>query len=212
LKSLGKCVRFYQRQRSADTKEYDIVNKYLVAFRACMQVIADAAESEKDPHRKAILENFLRHAGLEFSGQDEKILTPEMVVEEPVYHVKWGPDLTTYQGMAAVQGYYNAVNEVVSTFQDHTCWVNDWGIASYSTFMRFTTGKVLAAEGADLPADDTMYAQKLPMAMFWPYDENARLIGEDVFMLTDPAYEVIPDGEMFSVAELHEVARSFVRG
>jgi hypothetical protein len=46
------------------------VNKYLVAFQDCMQVIADAAESEKDPHRKAILGNFLRHAGLEFSGQD----------------------------------------------------------------------------------------------------------------------------------------------
>lgn len=187
------------------------MNTYLTAFRDCLQVIADAVESETDPHRKAILNNFLRHAGLEFSGQDKKILTPEMTVEEPVYHVKWGPDLATYEGMDAVQGYYDAVNEVVSTFQDHTCWVNDWGIASYSKFVRFTTGKVLSAEGADLPADDQTYAQLLPMAMFWKYDENARLIGEDVFMLTDPAYEVIADGEMFSVAELHDVARSYLK-
>lgn len=187
------------------------MNPYLVAFRDCLQVIADAAESEKDPHRRAIVENFLRHAGLEFSGQDSVILTPVMTVEEPVYHVKWGPELATYTGMDAVQGYYNGVNEVVSTFQDHTCWVNDWGIASYSKFMRFTTGTVLAGEGADLPADDTTYAQVLPMAMFWKYDERARLIGEDVFMLTDPSYERIEPGEMFAVSELHDVARSFLK-
>ncbi|MFR9807152.1 hypothetical protein ACL02T_33370 [Pseudonocardia sp. RS010] len=174
-------------------------------------MIADAGEAEKDPHRRAILDNFLRHAGLEFSGQDEKILTPAMTVEQPVYHVKWGPDLATYEGMDAVQGYYNAVNEVVSTFQDHTCWVNDWGIASYSKFVRFTTGRVLAGEGADLPADDRTYAQLLPMAMFWKYDENAKLVGEDVFMLTDPTYEEIAEGEMFEVADLHAVARSFLR-
>ena len=93
------------------------MNRYLEAFRDCLQVIADASEAEKDPHRRAILDNFLRHAGLEFSGQDSKILTPEMTVEQPVYHVKWGPSLATYAGMDAVQGYYDAVNEVVSTFR-----------------------------------------------------------------------------------------------
>ena len=46
------------------------MNGYLAAFRDCLQVIANAEESETDPHRKAILSNFLRHAGLEFSGQD----------------------------------------------------------------------------------------------------------------------------------------------
>jgi hypothetical protein len=187
------------------------VNKYLEAFRDCMQVIADAGEAERDPHRKAILDNFLRHAGLEFSGQDKKILTPEMTVAEPIYHVKWGPTLSTYEGMDAVQGYYDAVNEVVCTFQDHICWVNDWGIASYSTFVRFTTGKVLAAEGQDIAPDDRQYAQHLPMAMFWKYDENAKLIGEDVFMLTDPTHHELKEDEIFTVAELHDVARSFLK-
>jgi hypothetical protein len=187
------------------------MSKYLEAFRECMQVIADAVEAEKDPHRKAILENFLRHAGLEFSGQDQKILTPDMTVANPIYHVKWGPNFTTYEGMDAVQGYYDAVNQVVCTFQDHTCWVNDWGIASYSTFVRFTTGNVLAAEGEDIQADDTQYAQHLPMAMFWKYDENAKLIGEDVYMLTGPTHHKLTDDEKFNVEELHKVARSFLK-
>jgi hypothetical protein len=192
-------------------KEHNEVSRYLEAFRACLQVIADAAGAEKDPHRRAIVDNFLRHAGLEFSGQDKKILSPDMTVDNPVYHVKWGPDVATYEGMDAVQGYYDGVNEVVSTFQDHTCWVNDWGIASYSTFVRFTTGKVLAAEGAPLAADDTLYAQHLPMAMFWKYTENAKLIGEDVFMLAEPTHVPVTEAEAFTVDELHDVAKSFLK-
>lgn len=187
-------------------------SRYLEAFRDCLQVIADAAESEKDPHRRAILENFQRHAGLEFSGQDELILHPDMTVGDPIYHVKWGPTLSTYDGIDTVQGYYNGVNEVVSTFQDHTCWVNDWGIASYSTFVRFTTGEVLAAEGHDVPKpDSTRYAQELPMAMFWKYNSGAKLMGEDVFMLTDPNHHELLEDEIFTVEELHSVARSFLK-
>jgi hypothetical protein len=187
------------------------VSKYLEAFGDCMKVIADAIEAEQDPHRKAILENFLRHASLEFSGQVKKILSPDMTVANPIYHVKWGPNFTTYEGMDAVQGYYDAVNQVVCTFQDHTCWVNDWGIASYSTFVRFTTGNVLAAEGEAIEPDDTQYAQHLPMAMFWKYDENAKLVGEDVYMLTGPTHHKLTGEQMFTVEELHEVARSFLK-
>lgn len=187
------------------------MSKYLDAFRDCLQVIADAADAEKDPHRRAILENFLRHAGLEFSGQDELILDPAMTVDEPLYHVKWGPTLSTYTGMAEVKGYYDAVNEVVSTFQDHTCWVNDWGIASYSKFMRFTTGAVLAAEGQDIAKpDETAYVQELPMAMFWQYNADAKLMGEDVYMLADPTHHELTEDEKFTVPELHEVAKSFL--
>lgn len=189
-----------------------MTSPYLEKFRECMQVIADMVDAEADPHRKAIAANFLRHAALEFSGQDELILHPDMTVDEPVYHVKWGPELVTYDGMDAVQGYYNGVNQVTSTFQDHTCWVNDWGIASYSTFVRFTTGEVLAGEGADVEKkDQTEYAQLWPMAMFWKYNEDAKLVGEDVYMLYDPECRILTEEEKFTREELAEVAKSFLR-
>jgi hypothetical protein len=189
-----------------------MTSPYLSKFRDCMQAIADMVDGENDPHRKAIAANFLRHAGLEFSGQDALILHPDMTVSEPIYHVKWGPELATYQGMDAVQAYYNGVNEVTCTFQDHTCWVNDWGIASYSTFVRFTTGQVLAGEGMDIPRpDQTEYAQLWPMAMFWKYDESAKLVGEDVYMLYAPECRELLAEETFSREELAEVAMSFLR-
>jgi hypothetical protein len=197
-------------ERERDKEE--MTSPYLDKFRDCMQAIADMVDGENDAHRKAVAANFLRHAGLEFSGQDELILTPEMTVDNPIYHVKWGPDLSTYEGMDEVQGYYNGVNEVVCTFQNHTCWVNDWGIASYSTFVRFTTGDVLAGEGMDITKpDETECAQLWPMAMFWSYNEEAKLIGEDVYMLYAPDHRELSDEEKFKRDELAAVAKSFVR-
>lgn len=188
------------------------MSPYLKKFSDCLQQIVDMADGASNPHHKAIAENFLRHAALEFSGQDELILHPDMTVDEPLYHVKWGPTLATYSGMDQVQGYYDGVNEVVSTFQDQTCWVNDWGIASYSTFVRFTTGAVLASEGAEIDKpDETEYAQLLPMAMFWPYDSKAKLLGEDVYMLDAPKHVELAPEEKFTKEELHAVAKSFLK-
>jgi hypothetical protein len=189
-----------------------MTSPYVEKFRDCLQVIADMADAEQDPKRKAIANNFLRHACLEFSGQTDLVLNPEMTVDNPTYHVKWGPALSTFEGMTDVRGYYDAAMNVLSTFQDHTCWVNDWGIASYSTFVRFATGAVLAAEGMDIEkADETLYAQLWPMGMFWPYDENAKLLGEDVYMLADPEHREVTADEMFTQADLDEVCHSLLR-
>ncbi len=49
------------------------------------------------------------------------------------------------------------------------------------------------------------------MAMFWKYDENAKLIGEDVYMLTGPTHHRMSDDEKFTVEQLHDVARSFIK-
>ncbi|HEY5357750.1 MAG TPA: hypothetical protein VIJ82_08670 [Streptosporangiaceae bacterium] len=77
--------------------------------------------------------------------------------------------------------------------------------------MRFTTGRVLAAEGQDIAKpDDTQYAQHLPMAMFWKYTPDARLVGEDVYMLADPSHHEMEDSELFSPDELAAVAKSFL--
>jgi hypothetical protein len=48
------------------------------------------------------------------------------------------------------------------------------------------------------------------MAMFWPFDEGPRLLGEHVYLVGDPELHELKEGEMFEVEELHEVARSFL--
>jgi hypothetical protein len=188
-----------------------ILKYYLNEFRKFCDVIRDSANAEADPHRKAILRNFQRHVGYEFSGQAHNILTPEMTVAEPVYRIKWG-EFKTYTGMKTVQGYYDSVNEVVCTALGHQLAVHDWGFASYSTFVRFVKGSELQKEGQNIPKpDDTPYAQHLLMAMFWHYNAEAKLTGEDVFMLTDPQHIEVKPQEVFSSQELAAVALDYLQ-
>ena len=187
------------------------MNQYLENLRACLATMKAMHDEEQDPRRKAIAANYLRHVALELSGQGDKVLQPDMTVEEPVYRVSTGAGLTVFDGMDRVKTFYDGVNAGVQTIQDQTCWVNDWGIASYYTAILFKTGKQLASEGVDaVKADDTMYAVHLPMAMFWNFDEGERLIGEHVYLLDTPELRELAEGEMFEVAELHEVASSFL--
>jgi hypothetical protein len=187
------------------------MNQYLENYTTCMETFKAMADAEQDPRRKAIAANFVRHVALELAGQGDEVLQPDMTVDEPVYRVNMGSDVTLFDGMGRVKVFYEGVNAGVQTIQDGTCWVNDWGIASYYTAILFKTGKQLASEGADIDkADDTMYAQHLPMAMFWPYDERPRLIGEHVYLVAPPECHELKEGEMFEIAELHEVSKTFL--
>jgi len=187
------------------------MNQYLENYRKCMETIQAMRDAEQDPRRKAIAANFQRHVALELAGQGDKVLQPDMTVDDPIYRVKMGPEVTTFDGMDRVKVFYEGVNAGVCTFQDQTCWVNDWGIASYYTAVLFKSAKQLASEGVDTgAADDTMFAQHLPMAMFWPFNEGGQLIGEHVFLVGDPELHELKEGEMFEVEELRQVARSFL--
>ena len=64
-------------------------------------------------------------------------------------------------------------------------------IVSTSTMYQQTPGSVLAADGA--PVDpDAMYLVKSAEHMIWPYDDEGRLIGEDVWEYDETVREIIP--------------------
>jgi len=44
----------------------------------------------------------------------------------------------------------------------------------------------LAQEGHEDAEAGVMYVQSSPLAMFWPYDGEAKLLGEDVYELDRP--------------------------
>ncbi|WP_096390379.1 hypothetical protein [Halopenitus persicus] len=55
--------------------------------------IERAAREERDPHRRAMLWNYLHHAALEVSGDWEDIFDPEMIVDDPQYEMHLGSKL-----------------------------------------------------------------------------------------------------------------------
>lgn len=144
----------------------------------------EQALAEPNPHRRAILLNYNRHAALEFSDNWQHIFTKTMTVSEPRYKVLLGtPALQIFDGLKAVQGFYSALNEVVVWLQDEQLFVNDWGLASYSTFGQFVSGADVLAAQYEIDDPKATYILQCPLAMFWPYNSEAKLIGEDVYQL-----------------------------
>ncbi len=160
------------------------MSKYLLAFEEFMRNGRKRAMEEPNPHRRAILLNYNRHAALEFSDNWRHIFTKSMTIDEPYYRVHLGnPSIETFDGLAPVKGFYSALNERVVWLQDEQLFVNDWGLASYSTFGQFATGAQVVNDGYEADDPDANYAMMCPLAMFWPYNEDAKLIGEDVYQL-----------------------------
>lgn len=157
--------------------------------------IEQAARTEADSHRRVILWNYLHHAALEVSGEWEDIFVPEMIIDDPHYEMRLGTEETLIlDGTEAVKTFYEAGEEDVFLLSDedgHQLFVNDWGIADLATYVEFMSGKELIADGLDKPyygnveVDDpnATYQRTCPQAMFWPYDDSGRLIGEQVYQL-----------------------------
>ena len=191
-----------------------MTNQYLENFRESgLGAFARAVEDASTPLRKAIAANHLRHAALEFSGQNELILHEDMTIAEPVYHIKWANQpAQTLRGTEAVEGFYVNFNAGVWTFQDVKIWSNDWGMATYMTWLEHHTGRELAARGVTVAnADDTPYALMWPAAMFWPYTPEVKLIGEDIMIPADqPTVLELREEDRVTREDVYAIARSFL--
>jgi hypothetical protein len=177
--------------------------------------IANAARLESNPHRRAILENYYQHVALEYNGRWEEFLGPDMAIPDPVYRARLGGGARAdvYDGHAAVLGFYNALNEeTVLTNHDERLAVADWGFASFNTFDMWTTGKHLPSMGITLDDTDPKahYLVSRPIAMFWNYTSDAKLIGEEVYELSVPTVEKIPASEAPTWEEVRNAVRRFL--
>ena len=152
-------------------------------------------ETTKNPRHLYLLHAYNRHRNLEMAGLFEEIFTPEMTVENPVYHFNVLGATFTLDGAEAVKGVYR---EWTRTGQcifygngDEKLAVSDAMIVSTSTLYQQTPGTILAGSGAPVDPDAT-YLVKTATHMIWPYDDGGRLIGEDVWEYDDSVREFIP--------------------
>jgi hypothetical protein len=185
------------------------MSQYLDGVEKWFKNIEDTAAAEPNLHRRAILENYVVHAALEYSDRWPEIFTPERTVEHPVYNVKWGtPETVTYDGMDSVKAFYAELKDQgVLTDQDEYLSVNDWGFSSFLNICIFMPGRQLIEQGTSVADADAMYVVQQPTAMYWLYDENARLIGENVYEIEPPRVlkcspeDVVTEGDIEKLIE-----------
>lgn len=160
-----------------------------------------------DKRHLAILENYRRHAILEVCGMYEGILAPDMIVPHPVYRFHTPKGTRIIDGMEAVRAEYETYESqnttVIYHTQEHTA-VNDDGLYTEYVSHRFWPGEILAAQGDDVSDPDAMYMVTLTQAMYWPYDDDARLIEERVYRGNDRKVVRCAPDEVITVQECRE--------
>lgn len=148
----------------------------------------------ENPRHRWLLQAYNRHRYLEMAGRWKEIFAPEMTVEHPVYHFNVFGISTVLDGAEAVQAVYeewSRTAQCVFYATDETLAVGDNMIVSTATIYQQTPGQLLVDAGA--PVDpNAHYLVANVEHMIWPYDDEGRLIGEDVWEVDESRRQVIP--------------------
>ena len=116
------------------------MNRFEQAVYDCMNPTAELLERTTKPLHRAMLLNFWRHVHLEGAGDYERIVAPDMMVDEPVYRVAWGANPAVIEGKEGVLAFYRSVGEAVLWNSDDLLAVADWGICDELTFHQIARG------------------------------------------------------------------------
>jgi hypothetical protein len=137
-----------------------------------------------NPRHRYLLQAYLRHRYLESAGRYQEILSPELTVDNPVYRFSlMGQEPFVLEGREQVEMLYKHwtdTDQCVFYVEDESVAVGDHMIVGRGTAYQQTLGSELAAAGIDADPE-AMYLSKSRIAMIWPYDDQCRLLGEDVW-------------------------------
>ena len=184
------------------------MNRFEQAVYDCMIPTAELLERTTKPLHRAMLLNFWRHMHLEGTGEYARIVAPDMMVDEPVYRVTWGANPAVITGKEGVLAFYNAVGGAVLWNSDDFLAVADWGICDELTFHQIARGADLQAIGYDVDDPDALYHAASRQAFVWPYDSQARLVGENLYEdKTSLTIEEVSPAEAITPARVREIHR-----
>lgn len=173
-------------------------------------------ETTENPRHLYLLHAYNRHRYLEMAGRFEEIFAPDMTVEEPVYNFNLFGMITKLVGAEAVKAVYSewtgTAQCVFYTGGDEKLAVSDTMIVSSATLYQQTPGSVLVAAGVDVDPDAT-YLMKTREHMIWPYDDEGRLVGEDVWEYDESLREVVPldPSEVLTVEQSGRLLAPFIK-
>jgi ligand-binding SRPBCC domain-containing protein len=180
------------------------------------RAVQELIEVTENPRHRYLLQAYDRHRNLEHAGRYEEIFAPEMIVEHPVYPFNMlGQPPMQLEGREQVKPLYRhwaETHQSVFYNQGESVAVGDWMVVSTMIGYQQTLGSTLAAAGVQADAD-AMYLLRGRVAMIWPYDEQGRLVGENVWEYDPTEHDLIrltPD-EVLTTTEAAELLESQIK-
>jgi hypothetical protein len=152
------------------------------------EAVERVLERTDNPRHRYMLQAYLRHRYLESAGRWEEILDPALTVEHPVYRfdlVAQGRfTLDGRDQVAALYKHWTDTDQSVFYVENESVAVGDHLIVGRGISYQQTLGAELAAGGVDADPE-AMYLTRSQICMVWPYDDQCRLLGEDVWEFDD---------------------------
>jgi len=153
-----------------------------------------------DPRQRAMLECLRDHLLAEAEGDFELLLST--LSADPQYHF-WidgsgfgaGP-----RGLDAVTSHYTQLYDEhrnVCEYDIDRIVVDDDTIVTEGWFDQIFPGAILRKRGAQVDDPDAVYAHRMRLVLVWPFDENAKLLGEDSYA----------NGVMFAPENIRKLAK-----
>ena len=137
-----------------------------------------------NPRHRYLLQSYLRHRYLESAGRWEEILDPALTVDVPHYRFNVvGREPFTLHGkdeVGMLYGHWTNTDQCIFYVSDEDVAVGDHMVIGRGIGYQQTLGSELAAAGLDVDPE-AMYLKKSQIMMLWPYDDQCRLVGEDVW-------------------------------
>lgn len=156
-----------------DIKQLDITTQNIAVERTL--------EATSNPRHRYLLQAYLRHRYLESAGRHEEIFDPRLTVERPHYRFAVNSqrfDLEDREQVEMVYKHWTDTDQCVFYVENETVAVGDHLIVGRGIGYQQTLGAELGVPDAD---PDAMYLTRSAIVMIWPYDDQCRLIGEDVW-------------------------------
>jgi hypothetical protein len=186
---------------------------YVALADAYFKAHQNYAAAQASSHRRAIVQNFIEHAALEYSTDRwHEILDPIRTVENPIYHIRMGtPHVMHFGGRDEVLGFYSTIKEGVLTNEFINIAVQDWGFNAFAKTHLFIPGKTLARQGSEIDDPSAFYHVEMPLiGLFWEYDENARLVSENVYDMLPPIFTKMDPALAPKQQEVDAVVRKYL--
>ncbi|MDP9043486.1 MAG: hypothetical protein M3O01_01620 [Pseudomonadota bacterium] len=146
--------------------------------------VEKALANTTNPRHRYLLQAYLRHRYLESAGRWQEILDPSLTVDKPFYRFNLaGREPFTLDGKEQVgmlYGHWTATNQCIFYVEDEDVAIGDHMVVGRGIGYQQALGSELVAAGLDVDPN-AMYLKKSQIMMLWPYDDQCRLLGEDVW-------------------------------
>ena len=169
------------------------------------RLLEEKAQEVTNPRHKAMLTKIRDHMDFEINGQLEELLGT--LTPHPYYHF-WGNNVMNINGMAGVRAFYtdliaSGANQFEVALEKIV--VDDENVVTEGRVKQaFTAKEILAMGITEINGEAldkvALYVTSTQLITVWPVDENGQIIGEDVYLSSDP----FADCEKITPADLPE--------